>query len=132
VRDQVSHPFKKAGKIVVPYILIVMFLNSGLKQKILDRIAAGISKFNLTTIYQMYYFQDSFETYNGPNPLELLAPLFTQLSCSYKVSWCLTDGKYVPTRGLTYLLSAVHFLNIKFTFSLSRFLPSAVSHRTAS
>jgi hypothetical protein len=95
-------------------------------------MVAGITEFYLTTVYQMYYFQDSFETYNGPNPLELLAPLFTQLSCSYKVRWCLTDRKYVPTGGLAYLLSAVHFLHIKFTFSLSRFLPSAISHRTAS
>jgi len=92
---------------MVLYILIFMFLNSGLKQKILDWMVAGIPKFNFTAIYQMYYFQDSFETYNGPNPLELLAPLFTQLSCSYKVSWCLTDGKYVSTEGQTYLLSYI-------------------------
>lgn len=92
---------------------------------------AGISKFNLTTIYQMYYFQDSVETYNGPNPMELLAPLFTQLSCSYKVSWCFTNGTYVPTGGLTYLLSAVHFLHLKLIFSLSMFLPSAISRHTA-
>jgi len=72
-------------------------------------MVTGNLKFNLTTIYQMYYFQDSFETYNGPNPLELLTPLFTQLSCSYKVSCCLTDGKYVTTGDQTYLLSAVHF-----------------------
>lgn len=132
VRDQVSHPFKKAGKIMVLYILIFMFLNSGLKQKILDWMVTGNLKFNLTAIYQMYYFQDSFETYNGPNPLELLAPLFTQLSCSYKVSCCLTDGKYVTTGDLTYLLSAVHFWHIEFTFFLSRFFSSTISHRSAS
>jgi len=43
--------------------------------------------------------KDSFETYNGPNPLELLAPLFTQLSCSYKLEsyWTyeLCHGRYI-------------------------------------
>lgn len=38
------------------------------------------------SIYKMLCFQDSIVTYNGPNPLQLLAPLFTQSSCSYKVS----------------------------------------------
>jgi TFIIF-interacting CTD phosphatase-like protein len=63
-------------------------------------MVAGITEFNLTTLYHTYYFQDSVETYNGPNPMELLAPLFTQLSCSYKVSQYFTEGKYVPTGSL--------------------------------
>jgi hypothetical protein len=94
-------------------------------------MVSAIPKFTLTTVYQMYYFQDSFETYNGPNPMELLAPLFTQLSCSYKVSWCFEAGRYVPTGGVTCLLSAVHFVHFKLTFCLFRFLPSTISHCTA-
>lgn len=30
--------------------------------------------------------KDVNEKYNGPNPLDLLTPLFTQSSCSYRVS----------------------------------------------
>ncbi|XP_021916263.1 endoplasmic reticulum lectin 1 isoform X2 [Zootermopsis nevadensis] len=43
--------------------------------------------------------KDSIVTYNGPNPLELLAPLFTQSSCSYKLEsyWTyeLCHGRYI-------------------------------------
>ncbi|KAJ4443520.1 hypothetical protein ANN_05192 [Periplaneta americana] len=43
--------------------------------------------------------KDSIDTYNGPNPLELLAPLFTQSSCSYRLEsyWTyeLCHGRYV-------------------------------------
>jgi hypothetical protein len=33
VRDQVSHPHKTAGKIIVPYTLIFVFLDRNLKDK---------------------------------------------------------------------------------------------------
>lgn len=43
--------------------------------------------------------KDSFDTYSGPNPLELLAPLFTQSSCSYKLEsyWTyeVCHGRYI-------------------------------------
>ncbi|PSN40562.1 Endoplasmic reticulum lectin 1 [Blattella germanica] len=43
--------------------------------------------------------KDSVDSYTGPNPLELLAPLFTQSSCSYRLEsyWTyeLCHGRYV-------------------------------------
>jgi len=43
VNDQFSHPHKTADKIIVPYILIFMFLNSKLEhENILHRMIASI------------------------------------------------------------------------------------------
>jgi len=42
-KDQVSHPYKETGKIVVLDILILIFLESKLEDKNFpDRMAAGI------------------------------------------------------------------------------------------
>jgi len=43
MKDQVSHPYKETGKIVVLDILILMFLESKLEdKKFPDRMAVGI------------------------------------------------------------------------------------------
>ena len=40
--DQVPHPYKTKGKIIVPYIVIFKFLGSKLEDKILHRMIASI------------------------------------------------------------------------------------------
>jgi hypothetical protein len=45
VRDQVSHPYKTTGKIIVPYILIFTFFESSWKEKkVLDWLVTSITQ----------------------------------------------------------------------------------------
>jgi hypothetical protein len=45
VRDQVSHPYKTTGEIVVPYIFLFIFFDRKLEDKDLHRITARIPQF---------------------------------------------------------------------------------------
>jgi hypothetical protein len=50
VTDQVPHPFRTAGKIVILYILIFKFFDSRHEDKILDRMVASITRINFLLI----------------------------------------------------------------------------------
>jgi hypothetical protein len=56
VRDQVSHPYKTTGKIIVLHILIYVFLES----KPEDQMAAGISRVQSALNFFMNLIFDFF------------------------------------------------------------------------
>jgi hypothetical protein len=87
VRDQVSHPYKTTGRIIVLYILISVFLHSKLGQKILNG-----TRHSLSSVCS-YFFMNSILISQGCSQVFELNHTFNGcVICVVILSWILLQG----------------------------------------